>query len=84
MKASAVSKNQQSRLPRFLLTLSIYENVYRVLIENYINDKGLGMIGPFLAPVYTGDNHVTCGQLSKPDVATLSYRRSHYWWEKER
>ena len=26
----------------------------------------------------TGDNHVTCGQLSKPDVATLSYRRSHY------
>ena len=32
----------------------------------------------------TGDNHVTCGQLSKPDVATLSYRRSHYWWEKER
>ena len=33
---------------------------------------------------YTGDNHVTCGQLSKPDVATLSYRRSHYWWEKEK
>ena len=26
----------------------------------------------------TGDNHVTCVQLSKPDVATLSYRRSHY------
>ena len=34
--------------------------------------------------ICTGDNHVTCGQLSKPDVATLSYRRSHYWWEKER
>ena len=32
----------------------------------------------------TGDNHVTCVQLSKPDVATLSYRRSHYWWQKER
>ena len=32
----------------------------------------------------TGDNHVTCIQLSKPDVATLSYRRSHYWWQKER
>ena len=32
----------------------------------------------------TGDNHVTCVQLSKPDVATLSYRRTHYWWQKER
>ena len=31
-----------------------------------------------------GDNHVTCVQLSKPDVVTLSYRRSHYWWQKER
>ena len=28
--------------------------------------------------IHTGDNHVTCGQSSKPDVATLSYRRSHY------
>ena len=36
------------------------------------------------AYIITGDNHVTCGKLSKPDVATLSYRRSHYWWEKER
>ena len=35
-------------------------------------------------PVLTGDNHVTCGQLSKPDVATLSYRRSHYWGRNER
>ena len=34
--------------------------------------------------IYTGDTHVTCVQLSKPDVATLSYRRSHYWWQKER
>ena len=32
----------------------------------------------------TGDNHVTCVELSKPDVATLSYRRSHYWAQKER
>ena len=33
--------------------------------------------------LFTGDNHVTCVQLSKPDVATLSYRRSHYWWQKK-
>ena len=32
----------------------------------------------FVTAIITGDNHVTCGQLSKPDVATLSYRRSHY------
>ena len=43
-----------------------------------INDKGIILI------IFTGDNHVTCVQLSKPDVATLSYRRSHYWWHKER
>ena len=33
--------------------------------------------------IITGDYHVTCVQLSKPDVATLSYRRSHYWWQKK-
>ena len=32
----------------------------------------------YITYINTGDNHVTCGQLSKPDVATLSYRRSHY------
>ena len=32
----------------------------------------------------TGDNHVTCVHMSKPDVATLSYRRSHCWLQKER
>ena len=42
----------------------------------YLNHSAAGARG--LGIISTGDNHVTCGQLSKPDVATLSYRRSHY------
>ena len=48
------------------------------------NIEALNSTSRYLDDLFTGDNHVTCLQFSKPDVATLSYRRSHYWWQKER
>ena len=52
--------------------------------KKFRHPAGCWKILASLYPCTTGDNHVSCVQLSKPDVGTLSYRRSHYWWQKER
>ena len=63
----------------------IQYNVYPTLSKRHWRLDNVGQMllkRLVFTRVCTGNNHVTCLQLSKPAVTTLSYRRSHNWWQK--
>ena len=55
------------------MNLNIPLTGHRVIMNNITNLQTFGLSRLCDPDPSTGDNHVTCVQLSKPDVATLSY-----------